>query len=153
MSLEKALEANTAAVLKLVESNDELKHQLSHLVARWDNDGMPDRTSQSPQQYADAVARQPATKKPEAAAKPSKATSAPTAAAPASTEAAPPAATSTSLTYDDIKKPFLELAKRDLEAAKAVLTELKLGTLKDAKPEQYAEILEKLSANSEEGMA
>jgi len=120
MSLEKALEANTAAVLALTEM---LAKEVWRAPA-------PEVTTKKPQ---------------EKAAAPSKATSAPAAETPASTGAAPLAATST-LTYDDIKTPFLELAKRDLEAAKAVLAELKLGTLKDAKPEQYAEILEKLNA-------
>lgn len=132
MSLEKALEANTAAVLALTEALSKLPKAGDMLYAE-----------QKPTE----------TKKHEAAAKPSKATAAPTAAAPASTEAAQPAATSTSLSYDDIKTPFLELAKRDLAAAQALIAEFGFKTLKDAKPEQYAEILEKLNANSEEGMA
>ena len=127
MSLEKALEANTAAVLLLTQALNANRA------------ATPNAESQ------------PA-KKPEAAAKPSKATSAPAAVAPASTAPAPPAATST-LTYDDIKTPFLNLATRDLAAAHALIAEFKFKTLKDAKPEQYAEILERLSANSEEGMA
>ena len=121
MSLEKALEANTAAVLAL-----------SEILNKWVD--------------AAAAEAQPAPKKPEAAAKPSKATTAQTAAAPASTTPAPPAATSTSLSYDDIKTPFLELAKRDLAAAQALIAEFGFKTLKDAKPEQYAEILARLSA-------
>jgi len=128
MSLEKALEANTAAVLALTEA-------LAQVTAK----------------ALQVATHEP--KKLEPAAKPSKAAPAPAAEAPASTEAAQPAATSTSLSYDDIKTPFLELAKRDLAAAQALIAEFGFKTLKDAKPEQYAEILEKLNANSEEGMA
>ena len=128
MSLEKALEANTAAVLALIEA---IKTPITGLVQG---------------------ESQPAPKKPEAAAAPSKATSAPAAVAPASTTPEPVAATST-LTYDDIKTPFLELAKRDLPAAQALIAEFGFKTLKDAKPEQYAEILRALTPDSEEGMA
>ena len=128
MSLEKALEANTAAVLLLTQALNANRA------------ATPNAESQ------------PAAKKTEAAAKPSKATSAPAAATPASTKPEPVAATST-LTYNDIKTPFLDLVKRDLAAAQALIAEFGFKTLKDAKPEQYAEILEKLSANSEEGVA
>jgi len=126
MSLEKALEANTAAVQSLDNTILALLAAMQHK-------------------------EQPVAKKPDA--KPSKATPAPAAETPASTTPEPDAATSTSLSYDDIKTPFLELAKRDLAAAQALIAEFGFKTLKDAKPEQYAEILEKLSANSEEGMA
>ena len=149
MSLEKALEANTAALLKLVESNDELRHQIFHLNAT----GFAAVVTPPLSAEAFNAKFDPAPKKPEAAAKPSKATTAQTAAAPASTEAAQPAATSTSLSYDDIKTPFLDLAKRDLAAAQALIAEFGFKTLKDAKPEQYAEILRALTPDSEEGMA
>jgi len=128
MSLEKALEANTAAVQSLDNTILALLAAMQHK-------------------------EQPAAKKLDPAAKPSKEKPAPVVGTPASTEAAQPVATSTSLSYDDIKTPFLELAKRDLAAAQALIAEFGFKTLKDAKPDQYAEILEKLNANSEEGMA
>ena len=127
MSLEKALEANTAAVLLLTQALNANRA------------ATPNAESQP--------------KKPAAAAAPSKATSAPAAVAPASITPDPVAATSTSLSYDDIKTPFLDLAKRDLAAAQALIAEFGFKTLKDAKPEQYAEILAKLNAVGEEGMA
>ena len=131
MSLEKALEANTAAVLALTEMlNTDMAALASFLKGQ-----------------------QPTPKKPEPAAKPSKATAVKSAETPASTTPAQPAATSTSLSYDDIKTPFLELAKRDLAAAQALIAEFGFKTLKDAKPEQYAEILRALTPDSEEGMA
>jgi hypothetical protein len=126
MSLEKALEANTAAL----DRNTAILTELAEL------------------KKAKNATEQP--KKPDA--KPSKATAAPAAIAPASTTPEPVAATST-LTYDDIKTPFLDLAKRDLAAAQALIAEFGIKTLRDAKPGQYAEILAKLNANSEEGMA
>ena len=138
MSLEKALEANTAAIEALIKINEATSANLIAAIAQFANV---------------KVDAQPTQKKPEEAAKPSKAAAAPTATAPAHTEAAPPAATSTSLSYDDIKKPFLELAKRDLAAAQALIAEFGFKTLKDAKPEQYAEILRALTPDSEEGMA
>jgi len=145
MSLEKALEANTAAVLALTESNDEVKHQLFHLIVELSR--FADCT------LAPAAAFTPAPKKQEEkASAPSKAKAAPVAETPASTAAEPDAATST-LTYDDIKVPFLNLAKSDLAAAQALIAEFGFRTLKDAKPEQYAEILRALTPDSEEGMA
>ena len=82
-------------------------------------------------------------KKPEPAAS-KKAETAPAAKGPASTKAKPDAATST-LTYDDIKTPFLSLAKLDLATAQGVLAEFDLGaSLKTAKPEQYEAIAARL---------
>ena len=50
------------------------------------------------------------------------------------------------VSYDDIKAPFLELAKRDLAQAQGVLAEFGIaGSLKNAKPEQYAAILARLN--------
>ena len=129
MSLEKALEANTAAVLLLTQALN---------------------ANRSATPNAEA---QPAPKKQEEkVSTPSKAKAAPVATAPASTTAEPDATTST-LTYDDIKVPFLALAKSDLAAAQALIAEFGFKTLKDAKPEQYAGILARLTPDSEEGMA
>lgn len=135
MSLEKALEANTAAINRLTEM---LAKEVWHAPA-------PETTTVPPTEPK-AEAKKPAS---------SKAAPAPAAETPASTAAEPDAATSTSLSYDDIKTPFLDLAKRDLAAAQALIAEFGFKTLKDAKPEQYAEILAKLDAiaASEEGMA
>ena len=167
MSLEKALEANTAAVLALNDSiqifitNASIANdRMLAAMARQESTGMPegggtqptpDRTSMSPNEYADAVARQPK-KQEEKASAPSRAKAAPVVTAPASTAAEPDAATST-LTYDDIKVPFLNLAKSNLAAAQALIAEFGFKTLKDAKPEQYAEILRALTPDSKEGMA
>ena len=136
MSLEKALEANTAAVLALTQALE----SRALLVAR--DVGCAGNTQPAP------VAK----KQEEKASAPSKAKPAPVAETPASTAAEPGAATST-LTYDDIKVPFLALAKSDLAAAQALIAEFGFKTLKDAKPEQYAEILARLNANGKEGMA
>jgi len=137
MSLEKALEANTAAILALTEILN---------------------TNMAAQAAFPKDEPAPAAKKPEEkASAPSKAKAAPVAKTPASSKPGPGAETSTSpepiLLYDDIKVPFLNLAKTDLAAAQALIAEFGFKTLKDAKPEQYAEILAKLNANSEEGMA
>ena len=144
MSLDKALEANTTASLELSNAIIALIALLYHA----EQDAPIIEAGQTPVAGYDA---QSSAKKPEAAAKPSKATAAPTAAVPASTTPDPVAATSTSLSYNDIKTPFLELAKRDLAAAQALIAEFGFKTLKDAKPEQYAEILARLSG--EERMA
>ena len=132
MSLEKALEANTAAVLLLTQA------LLNLPIAK--------------QPIAAAETQTAPKKQEEKASAPSGAKAAPVVETPASTEAEPGAATST-LTYDDIKVPFLNLVKSDLAAAQALIAEFGFKTLKDAKPEQYAEILTRLNANSEEGMA
>jgi len=132
MSLEKALEANTAAVLALTEALSKFTPGATY-VAKGEVQPTPKKQE-------------------EKASAPSKAKVAPVAGTPASTAAEPDAATST-LTYDDIKVPFLNLAKTDLAAAQALIAGFGFKTLKDAKPEQYAEILAKLTANSEEGMA
>lgn len=140
MSLEKALEANTAALLALNESMNRFIAGVVEAEARM-------RAAMPP------ALEQPAKKQEEKASAPSKAKLAPAAENPASTAAEPGAAASTSLSYDDIKTPFLDLAKRDLAAAQALIAEFGFKTLKDAKPEQYAEIKAKLDAMGEEGMA
>lgn len=65
--------------------------------------------------------------------------------APAATPAAAtPAAKA--LTYDDIKVPFLALVKKNRDLALATLKPFGLDSLKPAKPEQFAAILEALNA-------
>ncbi len=136
MSLEKALEANTAAVLALTEI---LSTNMAAQAAFPKDEPAPAPVAKKQEEKASA---------------PSKVKAAPVAETPASTAAEPDAPTST-LTYDDIKVPFLNLAKADLAAAQALIAEFGFKTLKDAKPEQYAEIYNRLTCAraDEEGMA
>jgi len=148
MSLEKALEANTAAVLALTEILNTDRAALAAFL----KDKPVAFTPIDPSSTCGVTAPK---KQEEKASAPSKAKAAPVVETPASTAAEPDAATST-LTYEDIQKPFLAIVKRGpdgLAWGQALIAEFGFKTLKDAKPEQYAEILAKLNANSEEGMA
>ena len=63
---------------------------------------------------------------------------------PTKTTATPPA--TKTLTYDDIKVPFLALVKKNRDAALAALKPFGLDSLKPAKPEQFAAILAALNS-------
>lgn len=57
-----------------------------------------------------------------------------------------PEALPVELVYADIQKPFLKLVQKSREDAVALLEGFKFKTLKDAKPAQFAAVLEKIEA-------
>lgn len=63
--------------------------------------------------------------------------------APAKTEATKQDGAKTALTYDDVKGPFLQLVKKDRELA--LKTIAPLPSLKEAKPEQFPDLLAKIN--------
>lgn len=146
MSLEKALEANTAAVLALTAelSRFVVGNVASTTLAETQQVSRLLDPSFSPIRDA---AKGLAKKQDVEASAPSKATPAPAAVTPASTEAAPVAATST-LKYQDVKDKMLALVKRDLKSAQELLADLGVKSLQvyEQKPEQWPMLIARLTA-------
>lgn len=155
MSLEQQLANNTEALVKLTEAVCALTLKMSGTkTEEFDEQYVrvahaSGRTSKEVKEAEEQAAREEeAAAKKSAEGKSSKAATAQPAGKTVSSKPEKTAEQSTStstITYDDIKTPFLSLAKIDLAQAQAVLAEFGLGgSLKAAKPEQYKAIAKRL---------